>query len=64
MLEPIIYCAIMMNDHMASVPSFPKLLKKIWAIGCPKLLLMIPSRSWPMQNARVTLTAIPEIRVE
>ena len=28
-LEPIIYCAKMMKDHMARVPFCPKLLRKI-----------------------------------
>lgn len=64
MLEPIIYCAKMMNDHMASVPLFPKLFKRIWAMGCPRLLFMRPCRSWPMQNARVMFTAaVPEVRI-
>lgn len=57
MLEPIIYCAKMMNDHMARVPFCPKLLKKIWAMGCPRLPFITPSGSWPMQNARATFTA-------
>jgi len=57
MLDPIIYCAKIMNDHIARAPFCPKLLTKIWAMGCPRLLFMRPSRSWPMQNASVTFTA-------
>jgi hypothetical protein len=57
MLEPIIYWAKMTNDHIARVPFFPKLLKKIWAMGCPRLLPIRASRSWPMQNVRATFTA-------
>jgi hypothetical protein len=60
MLEPIIYCARMMNAHTASVAVFPNLFKNIWAIGCPRLLFMRPSRSWPMQNARVMFTAMAQ----
>ena len=40
------------------VPVFPKLLKNIVDMGCPEGLLMIPSRSVPMQNANMTLTTI------
>jgi hypothetical protein len=61
MLEPIMYCTKMMNDHITRVPLRPKLLRKIWAIGCPRLLFMRPSGSWPMQNASVTFTAASEI---
>jgi len=57
MLEPIIYWAKMTNNHMVRVPFFPKLLKKIWAMGCPRLLAIRSSRSWPMQNVRATFTA-------
>ncbi len=61
MLEPIMYCTKMMNDHMTRVTFCPKLLRKIWAMGCPRLLFMRPSRFWPMQNASVTFTAASEI---
>jgi hypothetical protein len=60
MFEPIIYCVTMMNDHMARVPVLPRLLKKIWAKGCPRPLPIRPSRSLPMQNARVTFTAVSQ----
>jgi hypothetical protein len=61
MLEPIMYCTKMMHDHMTRVPFCPKLLSKIWAMGCPRLLLMRPAGSWPMQNASVTFTVASEI---
>src|SRR5579863_4803405 len=47
----------MTNDHITRVPFFPKPSKKIWAIGCPRLLLIRASRSLPMQNERATFTA-------
>jgi hypothetical protein len=61
MLEPIMYCTKMMKDHMTRVLLCPRLLRKIWAMGCPRPLFMRPSRSWPMQNASVTFTAASEI---
>jgi hypothetical protein len=59
-LEPIIYWAKMTNDHIVRVPFFPKLLKKIWAMGCPRLLAIKASRSRPMQNVRATFTAVSQ----
>ena len=55
MLEPIMYWQMTMNAHTARQPFWPKLRKKICAMGCE--LSMIASRSVPMQNARETLIA-------
>ena len=57
MLDPIIYWPKTINDHRARVPFFPKLLKMICAIGCPRLLPIKASRSWPMQKVRAMFTA-------
>lgn len=56
MLEPIMYCTMTMMAQTASAPFWPKLLKKICAIGCA--LDVMASRSVPMQNARETLIAV------
>ena len=56
MLEPIMYCTTTMIAHTASAPFWPKLLKKICAMGCE--LPTMPSMSVPMQNASDTLIAV------
>ena len=55
MLEPIIYCTMTMIAQMASAPLWPKLLKKICAIGCGVLTML--TMSVPIQNASETLIA-------
>lgn len=59
MLEPIMYWQMTMNAHTARHPFWPKLWKNIWAMGCG--LLMIASRSVPMQKAREMLMAAARV---
>ena len=51
------HCTITTMAHTANVPFWPKLLKKIVAMGCPIGLLRIESKSVPMQKASATLIA-------
>ena len=59
-MEEEAYCTMTTIAQIASVPFWPKLLKKISAIGWPIGLFINASKSVPMQKARAMLIARDE----